>query len=235
MLGSYEIITIVDGKTDSDEISSVLADVSSGHRKNDIKLVNYFQEMPISYGTVDIDECSGGVLEITAHQNQTVVIAHQKQTILKSKHFPDGLSVHAIAENVNLKKSCVALGRFAYVRITAERRNAVRVRLQESIQVTVKTHSAVYTGILADISVSGIKIKNSGLPSNPANALINISFTGINISLSGTFLREKIDEDGQFHVFTIDPDNSSEGIISKLIYVRQVEIIQMLKDQLLER
>jgi hypothetical protein len=232
MHGLYEIITRADNQADSDEILSILTDISTGRLKNDLKLVNYFQEMPISYGIMDIDECTGGTIELTAHQNQTVVIAHQKQTILKSRHFPDGMSVHAIAENVNIKNSYVMLGRFAYVSVNAERRNAIRVRLQEKIAVSITTAGATYTGTLADISVSGVKVTDSDLPSNPGNAVLGISFPGERLSLPGTFLRERINENGHFHVFTVEPDTHAETVISKLIYVRQVEIIQMLKDQM---
>lgn len=233
MQSLYEVFTRVDGKSDSDEILSRLTDISTCRLNNDLKLVNYYQEMPISYGTVEIDECGGGVLELTAHQNQTVVIAHQKQTILKSKHFPDGLSVHAIAEKFNINKSYVVLGRFAYVSLKAERRDSVRVRMQENIAVTIKADSGTYMGTLVDISVSGIKVKESGLPSDPANTVLEIPFPEGKITLSGTFLREKINENGHFHIFTFKPDAHAEVVISKMIYARQVEIIQMLKDQVL--
>lgn len=233
MLGSFEIVTRVDGKTDSDEIVCILTDLLNGSCKNDLKLVNYYQEMPISYGAVEIDECSGGTLELTVHKNQAVVIAHQKQTILKSKLFPDGLSVHAIAENVNISKSYVMLGRFAYASINAERRAAIRVRMQEDIPVTITVDSSTYTGQLVDISVSGVKVKDSGLTSDTAKAGICISFPGEKIFLSGVFLREKRNENGHFHVYTFEPDTNAETVISKIIYVRQVEIIQMLKDQIL--
>jgi S-ribosylhomocysteine lyase LuxS involved in autoinducer biosynthesis len=43
MIGTYEVFTRVDGKSDSDEILSILAEISSGRRKNDLKLVNYYQ------------------------------------------------------------------------------------------------------------------------------------------------------------------------------------------------
>ena len=210
-----------------------MTDISNRRLNNDLKLVNYYQEIPISYGMVVIDECSGGALELTVHQNQAAVVAHQKQTIIKSKHFPDGLSVHAIAEKVNVKKSYVVLGRFAFATIKAERRTAVRVRVQESISVTFNIDSATYTGILEDISVGGVKVKKSDLPPDPAKAILGIPFSGLKISMPGTFLREKTNENGHFHVFTIEPDTNAEGIISKMIYARQVEIIQMLKDQIL--
>jgi hypothetical protein len=232
MHGSYQIITRLDNKSDSDEILSILSDISAGRCKNDLKLVNYYQEMPIIYAVMEIDECRGGTLELTAHHNQAVVIAHQKQTILKSRHFPEGMSVHAIAENVSLKNGYVMLGRFAYVTVNAERRNAIRVKLKEKIPVTIKTDSAAFTGTLADISVSGVKVSDSGLPSDPGNAALEIAFPGERITLPGTFLRERISEQGHFHVFTVEPDAHAEAVISKLIYVRQVEIIQLLKDKL---
>lgn len=232
MLGSFDIITRVDGKSDSDEIVSTLTDISKGRLTNDLKLVNYYQEMPISYGAVEIDECSGGVLELTVHKNQSVVIAHQKQTILKSKHFPEGLSIHAIAEKVDINRGYAVLGRFAYATIKAERRAAIRVRVQESIPVILKAGGATYTGQLVDISVSGVKVKESDIPSAPASAQLEIRFPESSITLPGIFLREKINENGHFHVFTIEPDGNAETVISKMIYSRQVEIIQMLKDQI---
>lgn len=233
MIGTYEVFTKVDGKSDSDEILSILAEISTGRRKNDLRLVNYYQEMPISYGPVEIDDCSGGALELTVHQNQIVVVANQKQTILKSKHFPDGLSVHAVAESVNIKKCYVVLGRFAYAGIKAERRAAIRVRMQGSIPITFKTDRAMYSGVLVDISISGVKVKDSDLPSGPVNGIFGIPLLGDKVSLPGTFIREKISANGHFHAFTIEPDSNTEGVISKMIYSRQIEIIQMLKDQIL--
>jgi hypothetical protein len=162
-----------------------------------------------------------------------VVVGHQRQTILKSKHFPDGLSVHAVVESVNSKKCYVVLGRFAYASIKAERRAAIRVRMPGSIPVTFKTGTATYSGMLVDISVSGVKVKDSDLPSCPVNGILGIPLLGDKVSLPGTFIREKISANGHFHAFTIEPDSNTEVAISKTIYSRQIEIIQMLKDQIL--
>jgi hypothetical protein len=233
MQGSFDIVTIVDGKTDCDEILSILIDISNGRRTNDLKLVNYFQEMPISYGNIALDECRGGTLTLTLHQNQTAVIAHQKQTILKSRYFPEGLSVHAIAEFVNTKRSTVTLGRFAYASVKSDRRDTVRVKVQDKIPVTIKTDSATCTGLLVDISVNGLKVKDSGLPSAPGNAELDITFPGGKVTLPGHFLRERINENGHFHVFTFNPDTHAEAVISKMINSRQIEIIHMLKNQIL--
>jgi len=232
MHGAYKIISRADNRSDSDEILAILHDIASGRLKNDLKLVNYFQELPISYAIMDIDECKGDTLELTVHQNQAVVIAHQKQTIIKSRHFPEGLAVHAKAENVNVKNSYVMLGRFAYATVNAERRNSVRVKIRDKIPVTVKTGKATFTGTLVDISVSGVKISDSGLPSDLGTAELIVPFPGEHLTLSGAFLREKISENGQFHVFTLELDVHAEAVISKQIYNRQVEIIQMLKDQI---
>lgn len=230
---SYEIVTHVDCKTDSDEILSILNKISKGILKNDLKLINYYQEMPISYGTIEIEECGEGVIDLFVHQKQTVVIMHQKQTIIKSKHFPDGLSVHAIAKQVNIKKSYVSLGGFVYASNKAERRDAIRVKLQEKIPVTIKANSGMFTGVLDDISVGGVKIKDSDLSTVPGNAVLEIKLPECVISMPGTFIRESVNENGRFYVFTVKPDARAETLISKMIYARQVELINMLNEQFL--
>jgi predicted ribosome-associated RNA-binding protein Tma20 len=235
MKGSYEIVSINGGKEDSDAIYLLLKNIFSGTLKNDLKLLNYYEEMPISYGNPIIDDCSGGTMELTVHSNQAVVIESQKQTLIKSRHFQDGLCVHSIAEYANSKKNYVVLGRFAYAHVRAERRTAIRVKIQEQSPVTIQADSgASCTARLVDLSVNGIKVLDAPMSFQVGDACtLTFVLLGSSIMAPGIFLRDKVNEKGHFFVFTIQPDSKAEAVISKLIYNRQVEIIQTIKEQII--
>jgi hypothetical protein len=235
MQGSFEIVAINGGREDSAAIYLQLSNIFAGKIKNDLKLLNYYEEMPISYGNTIIDDCSGGTLELTVHPNQAVVIESQKQTLIKSSHFPDGLYVHSIAEYTNSNKNYIVLGRFAYAHVRAERRTAIRVKIQGQISVTIQADSgASCTAKLVDLSVKGIKVLDAEMSfQDEAACTLKFVLLGNTITLPGVFLRDKINEKGHFFVFTIHPDSQTEAIISKLIYSRQVEIIQTIKEQII--
>jgi hypothetical protein len=84
-----------------------------------------------------------------------------------------------------------------------------------------------------DISVNGIKVLDAPLTIQLEDRhTVTFPLMGHSITLPAVFLREKVNEKGHFFVFTIQPDNKTEAIISKLIYNRQVEIIQTIKEQI---
>jgi hypothetical protein len=130
--------------------------------------------------------------------------------------------------------SCVSLSKFKYATIKSERREAVRIKLEGNIPVTIKTDSTTFTGTLVDISVNGVRVKDSGLPSNPGHVLITMTFFGEHITVAGKFIREQINDYGHFHSFTIDPNAHAEVTISKMIHARQVELMHMLNEQNLQ-
>lgn len=231
MQGSYEIITLKDAKADGDSIYSTLQKMQSGELNNDLKLLNYYDELPISYGNIIVEECEGGLLELTVHQNQAVVIEDQKQTLIKSSYFPVGFSVHCIAERASSRKCYVALGRFAYAQVRAERRAAIRVRMAEPVFATINSGTKTCCkGRVIDLSISGIKVLNVEPQVEETSSFsISMQILGQQMSIPASLLREKTNEKGSFIVFTIQPDSLAEGKISKLIYNRQVEIIQTIK------
>ena len=235
MQGVFDIVNVAGVKEDGDAIFLLLKDIFTGKLKNDLKLLNYYEEMPISYGNPTIDNCTGGALELTVHPNQSVVIELQKQSILKSSHFPSALSVHTKVEYANSKKNYVVLGRFAYAQVRAERRAAVRVRMQDQTSVGIKSTTGVSCAArLVDISVSGVKLLDAQVCSSDlAECTLVLVLLGERVTLPATFLRETTNERGHFLVFTIQPDSRTEVLISKLIYNRQVEIIQTIKDQIM--
>ncbi|MDD2501675.1 MAG: PilZ domain-containing protein [Geobacter sp.] len=234
MRKTFHIVSIQDGKQDLEAILHILREIKAGRLKNDLKLLNYYHEVPISYAakieTIDTD-----CMEVTAHQAQAVVLGLQKQVLLTSTLFPQGLGVHCFVEYVNVKNSFAVLGRFAYASIRAERRGAVRVSVDGFLSATYTAETQSLSGRADDISVSGVAIYNQQ-PSPTGisdSGILQLSVQGTELQLPATLIKSLENDDGFVHTFRFEPDKNADKVISQYIYCRQVEIIRQLKEQFL--
>lgn len=234
MKDTFQIVSIKDGKQDSMSVIQTLEQMSSGKLKNDLRLLNYYHEVPISF-PAKIDKIVDDCLECTVHQAQSVALGIQKQTLLTSSSFPQGLGVHCFVEYVNVKNCFAVLGRFAYAAIRADRRGAVRVRVDGVMPAVYTVESQSVSGKAFDISVTGVALKTvQALPAGlPEKGTILLSLHGTDLEMPSKFVKT-VDHEGDFvHTFQIEPDLHADKAISQYIYSRQVEIIRDLKEQFL--
>lgn len=233
MKETYQIVSVKDGKQDSADILQILRSIKAGGLPNDLKLLNYYHEVPISYGA-KIDAIDADNVEVSAQQAQAVVLGLQKQCLMTSAHFPQGLGVHCFVEYVNVKNCFAVLGRFAFASIRAHRRAAVRVKVEESIQACYKAAGQEIRGQLNDISASGIALESQqespvGLAESGS---LTIVLQGKTFEIPAQHVKSRRHEEGFIHSFRIEPDKQADAQISQYVYSRQVEIIRQLKEQL---
>ena len=234
MRETYQIVSIKDGKQDTEAILNLIREMHVGRRKNDLKLLNYYHEVPISY-PAKIERIEADCVDVTAQQAQAVVLGLQKQVLLTSAHFPQGLGVHCMVEFVNVKKCLAVLGRFAYASVRAERRTAVRVRVDGFMPATYAADSQTISGRLDDISLSGVAVHGTqAAPAGiPESGSLQVDLQGTDLTLPAALVKTA-EKDGSFvHTFKIEPDNRADKAISQYIYNRQVDIIRQLKEQFL--
>lgn len=230
----HHLVTVDNGKTDTASILRVFSKMVTGHLVCDIRLVNYYHEIPVSYEAT-ISSIDNNSIELSVHENQAMVIKHDNSTLIKSMHFPKDLAVHCYAAYVNALKKIVILHSFAYAQIRAERREAVRVSVPQRIQVTFSYESISIIGTMVDISVTGISVCSVVNPAIDPNQMVQLSFglIGTPLIVQGELVRI-LTEGGDQHVciFRIKPEMKSDAVIGKFIYQRQIEIIESLKDGL---
>ena len=159
----HHLVTVNDGKSDTAEIIKVFSEIAAGRLKSDLKLLNYVDEVPVSYGSV-INSVSNDSVELAVHEHQAVIMKHHKSTLVKSRHFNNELGVHCYATYVNIPKKTVILNNFAYAQIRAERREAVRVKIRRELPVRFTCENVNIEGNMIDISGSGISILSSLMP-----------------------------------------------------------------------
>lgn len=234
MKDTYQLVTQSNGKQDTADILAVLQKIKDGILKNDLRLLNYYHEVPVSYG-VTIDAIEGDAVEFTVHQAQAAVLGLQKQTLMKSSHFPSGLGAHCFVEYINVRNRLAVLGRFAYASIRAERRNAVRVYAgAPTISTQFQAEGQCVGGELKDISVTGMAvISSTELPSGLAEeGILKLTLMGHAMTVKATVVRSVSVEGGYLHTYRIELDAKMEEVVSQFIYSRQVEIIRELKEHI---
>jgi len=227
----YKLVTIADGKTDADAIRGVFAGVLSNQLRNDLVLVNYYDEVPVTYSSAVTGLEEDGV-ELSVHEHQALIMKYDKSTLIKSSHFHNGLGVHCYATYVNVPKKMAILHNFAYAQIRAERREAVRVKVRDKVPVLFEAAPLRVAGQLIDISGIGLSIQCAEPPAVQSGDCGDLLFTlaGATVHAPASFVRAKAGDSGTVCMFQMRPDRRNEGLISQFIYQRQVEIVRELKD-----
>jgi len=229
MNDTYQRLQLTGEAQDNAEIIATLAAMHDGRLKNDLRLLNFFREVPVSYGaevlTVEQDSA-----ELLVNQVQAVVIAQEKITVLKSSHFRK--DVVANVTYVNVEKSRVVLSKLGYAVVRADRRMSVRVEMEVSINASFSTQDEQAQGRLHDMSLTGMSINMANDPGIPVSEKgdLTVALPAGAITVPASLLKVTSTSDGYRLVFEIEPSRAAELSISQFIFQRQVEIIKELKD-----
>jgi hypothetical protein len=229
----YQIVTVVDGKQDFAAIMQVLTEIKEGKLRNDLKVLSYYHNVPISYAA-KIDSLDKDSIEVSINQAQAVVLELHKQTFITSSHFPPGLAVHCYVEFVNVKNSYAVLGRFAYASNRAEKRGAVRVDVGSLLEAEYRAGNQSISGNIINISIIGLALmSHTATPAGiEEQGELLFAVQGNRIKVVAALVNTYDLEQGFLHAFKIELDSKAELLISQFVYTRQVEIIRELKDRI---
>lgn len=228
----YNLVTVADGQKDSDAIMAVLQKIHSGQLKNDLKLLNYIREVPVSFSAT-LENIASDRVEMSIHQNQAVMMKHDKFTLIRSSHFPHGYGVHAYVALANPIKCMAILVRFAYAQIRADRRNAVRVQIHHPMPGTFEGPAGTISGNMQDISIGGVSVKVKGTVVGEAEdkGYFSCTLPGGLLRVPARLLKIVTTEEECKAIFVIEVDNKTETIISQFIFNEQIDIIKELKER----
>jgi hypothetical protein len=225
----YQKIQVAEGNQENEKILGILAAIMDGRLDDDLKLLNFYREIPVSYpATVLTLEESHAELQV--NQIQAVVISFDKFTVLKSSHFPH--DVIANVNYVNVEKCRVILSNFRYAVVRAERRMSVRVELSEPIYASFTSENGTLGGRLHDMSLTGIAInvlEEPGIPLSEKGEL-SVTLPIGTIAVPASLLKILTVDEGYRMIFEIEATRATELSISQFLFRRQIEIIRELKE-----
>lgn len=225
----YQLLTVKDPQKDEAAIIEVLSAIMADELSNDLVLLNYYKEIPVSFGAT-IERIEGGVVDVMVHKLQIVAMLMQKMTFIKSKH----LSHCVIAKVLKVKREerVALLTQFSYVNIQSEQRMYVRVTVVGKVEAVFISDKQEVRGTIRDISYGGVAIlapKGSDIKEN-AMGMVTLYLPAATLDLPGTFLRSDEQHPLQKYIIKLDTDPRSEKVISHFIFQEQIGILRELKD-----
>jgi len=225
----YLRMQIAGAQKDEADILSILSDIKTGKLKNDLMLLNYHREVPVSYAA-SVAFIEKDSAELIVNQIQAVVISFEKITVLKSSHFKR--DVIANVNYVNVEKSRIILSTFSYAVVRADRRMSVRVELDEPLTASFFHSKGSLKGKLVDMSLTGVSLSVATDPGITASeeGELDILLPKDSTTVPAKLLKTMNTSDGCRLIFEITPSRTSEVSISQYIFRRQLEIIKELKD-----
>jgi hypothetical protein len=228
----YKLLPSADVRKDEESIIEVLSAVKDDRIGNDLKLLNYYREVPINFGA-SIDHIEKGMVELTVHQLQATLMQQQKETLIRSSHFRN--DVVAKISKAGAEQSFAFLTAFSYVQILSDHRANIRVEVSENVEVAIRAGLLQQQGRLKDISIGGVAIiapEKQGIDEN-ARVKLTFSLRGHGVDIPGTVLRVVDEPPRKSYVIQFTPDSKSEEIISHFVFQTQSEIIRELKENIL--
>jgi c-di-GMP-binding flagellar brake protein YcgR len=204
-------------------------------KKLELQLINYYKGMPVSF-TAKVVGVEKGVLELDVNPQQAVAIADEHYTFIRSKLFRQ--DIVATAQNVSIKRKAVSLRQLCFVEILAERRNHIRLRLNQAVDALYASAEGTVRGKVIELSTTGtaMLVERSDdarigeeakllfmLPDADTNTTCSVKVQATLIGISGN-------ENRYHYKLKFTPDKVSERHIAKFLFNRQIEIVRTLKD-----
>jgi len=229
----YNLLTVEDVHKDEKTIMDVLQGIYDGRLKNDIRILNYYREIPVSY-PAEISSIEDDMVEMQVNQQQAVVMYVENMAFLKSAHFQH--DVVAKVFKAKISKSLAFLHNFSYAQVRAERRQNVRVQISDLLNVNFRRVDQNFSGRLADISIGGLSIDivDPITIQTETAGILTVDLPGGSIEMPGRLLKIIPQDPGMRYIFEIEAGQRIESTISQFIFQKQVEIIRELKDHLVQ-
>jgi c-di-GMP-binding flagellar brake protein YcgR len=225
----YQLLTVKDARKDEAAIIEVLSAIMTEEFSNDLVLLNYYNEIPVSFGAT-IERVDHGVVDLTVHRLQAVAMRMQKMTFIKSSHLP--YCVIAKVLKVHREESLVLLTQFSYVNISSEQRVYVRVKVMGRVEAAFISDKVEVRGTIGDISYGGVAVvAPSGCEiKENAKGTVTLCLPAAKLEIAGTFLRVDDQQGSSKYIIKLETDPKSEKLISHFIFQEQIEILRELKD-----
>ena len=229
LTSKYQLRTVKDVQKDEAAIIEVLEAIRDNRLSNDLVLLNYYKELPISFGA-NIERVERGVADLAVHKLQAVSMLMQMMTFIKSEHLP----YCVIAKVLKVKKAenIALLTQFSYVHIPSEQRMYVRVTVLDRIEAFFRCGQQEVRGTIDDISYGGVAILSSQESALAGNekGMVTLCLPATSVEIPGILLRVDHQQQDRRYVIRLEMDPKSEKILSQFIFQEQIGILRELKD-----
>jgi hypothetical protein len=233
---SYLYSTRIQNTFDEDqaEILSLFREELARHPKFQITLINYYHGLPVSC-PAHIISIEKDMIDLDVAPYQAFTMRDHHYTFIRSKVLKH--DVHANVQYVNINRRAASLRKLCYVEIMAERRDYIRLSLENPQNASFKTTEGLAKGKLVEISINGacVQVFDSCSMEIGEETTLTFMLHDIVQNLDYTMRTQAtlVGVDGdtlprRFR-FAIAPDKILDREIARYLFQRQIEILQEIK------
>jgi hypothetical protein len=225
----YQLLTVQNARKDEETILKALGAIRSGKRPNDLLLLNYYNDLPISFGA-SIEYIDRGIVVLMVHSFQAAAMLMQEMTFIKSDLLPHWVMANVL--KVDRENNLAFLALFSYVHNPSERRMHVRITLPEMVEASFHNRKLQVPGSVQDISFSGVALLSpEETPFREMEkGMVSLILPSSKLDVPGTFIKCQEQQSIHRHIFRLDMNARCERILSQYIYQQQSRIMDELKN-----
>jgi hypothetical protein len=224
----YQRLTVQSAQKDEAQIIKALSAIKHDKFPNDLILLNYYNDMPISFGA-NIEHIDHGIVAMTVHSFQAVSMMLQNTTFLKSDLLPYWAIANVL--KIDREHNLVYLALFSYVQNTSERRMYVRMTLPDMVEASFHNTQQEVPGAVREISFGGLVLlaSHENILKENEKGMVTLSLPSVKLDVPGVFLKYQERDSLKRHIFQLKMNTKSERILSQFIYQQQSKIMEELK------
>ena len=232
MHDQYKRIVLKSIDEDEVEIIKILDCIRIKRLYPDLRLLNYYQNLPVSFGA-DVVSIDRGLVELRVTQTQAIVIAAQRTTFVRSSHLH--FDTLAMVERINIEREQAFLSRFSYVKLVAEQRQCIRVNMGGAIDAIFTSKNITEKGKIFDLSVGAVELRLSKFAYLEPNicGTITIIAQDSSMKINSKLLKINTDDHVRKFIFVLDVSEISENFITNLLLHKQQRLIRELWEKIL--
>jgi len=197
-----------------------------------VRLLNFYKEIPISYVAKFIDYDKEGVACLMCHPVQAKLMNIDRYTILRYQDYSFKATVVGIRRHVQTadNQQEILLSRFLPIEVHTDMRQLLRVTNAPALDVTISCSGGEFITKMLDTSSTSFKAQTiADLPlsaGDTAQATFILPLSGAPTKIEAEVVLFRSDSDHQ--IFRINISRAQESLIMRYINQRQVEIIKEL-------
>ncbi|GAB4579085.1 MAG: hypothetical protein Fur0022_18230 [Anaerolineales bacterium] len=198
--------------------------------KEEIDLLSMYKGMPVIY-KAQVDFVFENAVHIRPQSFKAVCLTLYKDVIALSEFFEE--PIKADIQHVDLNAGRVILGNFNYVSGHLGDRMSLRVEPREPIEIQLDSGGKVFSGMIVDLSISGVGVFVTGEGANKLRARSIVRFSlplpEETFQLLGVIRHAKRTTQGSRLGIAFEPGTNLRAVFT-YIHHRRVELLEELEN-----
>lgn len=226
---NYEPLTIHNPRRDEESILKIFSAIGSKRLPNDLLLLNYYNDMPISFGAT-VEYVDRGIVVLMVHSFQAISMLLQNTTFIRSEYLPHWVLANVL--KVDRENNLVFLALFNYVINPGERRLHVRITLPEKVNASFHNRKLLLPGAVQEISFGGLALMapEDVTFKEKEKGMLSLQLPSSSLEVPGTFIKSQEKDSQHRHIFLLEMNARCEKILAQYIYMQQSRIMEELKN-----